>query len=205
MVSADVLRSTAGAADATFTFSAPAHYVAQVAAFKAATNPAYLQGATATSNTAATSIAQAFAAPVSAGSLLVAAVAWTGTAPLTVTDSQGNSYAVAVTAYDAVLGQSLGDRLRGQRRAGTTTVTAGFGALSPAVRRLELHEYSGIATTAPSMGPRPTAARGQRPRTASPAARRRRRRPHRRPTAATRSPPWLVMRRAIPQPRCPSP
>src|SRR6266850_5136292 len=60
--SVDRIQSTAGPAAATFTFSAPAHYFAHVAAFKAATTPVYLQGAAATTNTAGTSLAKAFAA-----------------------------------------------------------------------------------------------------------------------------------------------
>ena len=85
-----------------------------------------LQGAAATTNVAGTSLAKAFATPTTAGSLLVVAVAWQGTAPLTVTDTQGNSYAVATTAYDAGLGQSvaraetkrLGELLRMARASG---------------------------------------------------------------------------------------
>ncbi len=146
-VSVDKLQSAAGAAAASFTFSAATHYLAHMAAFKASTTPVYVQGGAATSNTAATSLAQAFAAPVSGGNFIVATVAWTGTAPLTVTDSQGNSYAVAAAAYDATMNQNLAIVYAPNVRAGVTTVTAGFGTLSPTVRRLEIHEYSGIATT----------------------------------------------------------
>jgi large repetitive protein len=151
-VSVDRIQSTAGTADATFTFSAPAHYVAHVAAFKAATTPVYLQAAAATTNVAGASLAQAFTAPLTAGSLIVAAVAWQGSAPLTVTDTQGNSYAVAATAYDPVMGQSLAILYAANVTAGATTVTAGFGSQSPTAKRLELHEYAGMATTNPFDG-----------------------------------------------------
>src|SRR6185312_2286694 len=77
-VSVDAVQSLPGPAAAVFTFSAAAHYLADAAAFKATTTPMYLQGAAATSNTAAATISQTFAAPVSAGSLIIAAVAWSG-------------------------------------------------------------------------------------------------------------------------------
>jgi len=159
-VSVDTVQSTAGPGAATFTFSTPAHYLAHVAAFKVATTPVYVQGATATSNTAAVNVAQSFTAPVAAGNLLVAAVAWTGTAPVTMTDSQGNTYAVAATAYDATLNQTLAILYSANARAGATTVTADFGTLSPTVRRLEIHEYSGIATTNPLDGTATNSANG---------------------------------------------
>src|SRR4029077_13703713 len=107
MVSVDRIQTAAGTAGATFSFSAPAHYFAHLAAFKAATIPVYRQGIAATSNSTSTSIAKAFSSPVTAGSLVVVGVAWTGNAPVTVTDNRHNAYAVATTAYDAVLGQSL--------------------------------------------------------------------------------------------------
>src|SRR5207249_174962 len=97
-------------------------------------------------------LAKAFATPTTAGSLLVVAVAWQGTAPLTVTDTQGNSYAVATTAYDAGLGQSVAILYAAAGTAGATTVTAGFGGLSPTVKRVEIHEYAGMATTNPLDG-----------------------------------------------------
>jgi len=151
-LSEDKIQSAAGSATATFTFSGPAHYLAQVAAFKAASTPVYVQGATATSNTSGTTIAQAFAAPATAGNLIVVIVGWQTNTALTVTDSQGNSYAVATTAYDAVNGQSLSILYAANARGGATTVTAGFGAATPSVRRLEIHEYAGLATTNPLDG-----------------------------------------------------
>jgi hypothetical protein len=117
-----------------------------MAAFKATATPAYTQGATNTTNTGATTIAQAFASPVAAGHLIVVVAAWSGNVPVTVTDSQGNAYAAATTAYDAVNDQTLAILYAANARVGTTTVTASFGAAAPTVQRLEIHEYSGIAT-----------------------------------------------------------
>jgi hypothetical protein len=113
MVSADKIQNAPGSASATFAFSTPAHYVAHLAAFKAAGTPAFRQGATATSNSGSTSIAKAFNSAVTSGSLLVVAVAWSGSVPLTVTDNRNNVCAVATSAYDATLGQSVAI-LRGQ-------------------------------------------------------------------------------------------
>src|SRR5205085_563854 len=85
MVSVDKIQTAPDAVRAAFTFSAPAHYFAHVAAFRTATTSVYLQGAAATSNTGSTSIAKAFGSPITAGSLLVVAVAWSGNVPVTVT------------------------------------------------------------------------------------------------------------------------
>jgi hypothetical protein len=149
LVSEDKIQTSAGPTAATWTFSIPAHYLAQMAAFKAAGTPAYVQGATATSNNSGSgSIARAFGANVTAGNLLVVAVAWQGTSVLTVTDNGGNVYAVATSAYDAVNGQTLAILYAANTAGGATTVTASFGA-TPTLQRLEMHEYSGVATANP--------------------------------------------------------
>jgi len=151
-VSVDKIQSAPGAAEATFTFSTAAHYLSHVAAFKTTATPVYVQGAATSSNSAASSLAQTFVQPTTGGNFIVAAVAWSGTAPLTVTDTQGNGYVVAATAYDATLNQTLAIVYAANVVGGATTVTAGFDTLSPTVRRLEIHEYSGIATTSPLDG-----------------------------------------------------
>jgi len=149
MESEDLVQTAPGAAAATYTFSAPAHYLAQMAAFKAVAPPVYVQGATAASNTGGATIAQAFASPITAGNLVVVTVAWQGTAALTVTDSVGNGYAVATSTYDAVNGQSLAILYAPNVTGGAATVTASFASGVPTVRRLEIHEYAGLATTSP--------------------------------------------------------
>jgi hypothetical protein len=78
----------------------------------------------------------------------VVAVAWGGTSAVSVTDTRGNVYAVATSAYDAVNGQTLAILHAANAISGATTVTASFGG-TPAAQRLEIHEYSGIATTSP--------------------------------------------------------
>ena len=142
MVSEDRVQTAAGAAAATWTFSMAARYMAQMAAFKAAGTPAFVQGAVGTSNSASSTIAQGFGANVAAGRLVVVAVAWQGNSALSVTDNRGNVYAVATSAYDAVNGQSLAILYAANTASGATTVTASFGG-SPTVQRLEIHEYSG--------------------------------------------------------------
>src|SRR6185312_11391070 len=148
-VSIDSIRTTSGAASAAFTFSAATHYAAHMAAFKAATTPVYVQGASATSNSGSSAINKAFGANVAAGHLLVVAVAWSGSSPVSVTDNRSNVYAAATSAYDATLGQSLAIFYAPNAAAGATTVTARFTGASPAARRLEIHEYAGMAAANP--------------------------------------------------------
>jgi hypothetical protein len=148
-VTEDKVQATLGPVAGTFTFNASARYLAQLAAFRAVSSPSYVQGTTATTNTGTTSLAKAFTTPVSAGSLIVVALAWQTNVPVTLTDNQGNAYAVATSAYDAVNNQSLAIVYAANTRAGATTVTASFGAAAPSVQRLELHEYRGIALTNP--------------------------------------------------------
>jgi len=152
MTSEDKIQTVAGPVAATWTFSTSAHYLAQVAAFKAAGTPAYVQGATATSNSASATIAQALGANVIAGHLVVVAIAWQGNSAVSVTDTRGNAYSVATSAYDAVNGQSLAILYAANTLAGATTVTASFGGAMPVAQRLALHEYAGIAITSPLDG-----------------------------------------------------
>src|SRR6185295_14909203 len=102
----------------------------------------------AASNTASASIGGTFGASVVAGHLVVVTVAWSGTSAVSVTDTRGNVYALATSAYDAVNGQTLAILYAANAASGATTVTASFGG-TPTVRRMEIHEYSGIVTTNP--------------------------------------------------------
>jgi hypothetical protein len=145
-VSEDKVQTTAGAAAATFTFSTATHYMAQMAAFKATGTPAYTQGAVATTNAGSSTMALAFGANATAGNLIVAAIAWQGNGTMSMTDSQGNVYSVATASYDAANGQSLGIVYAANVKAGPTTLTASFGGAAPTLQRLEIHEYTGIAT-----------------------------------------------------------
>jgi hypothetical protein len=149
MMSEDKVQTAAGSAAATFTFSTAAHYLAQMAAFKAAGTPGYVQGAAATSQPGTPTIVKTFGSPITAGNLIVVAVAWQGNAALNVTDSQGNVYAGATTAYDAINDQTLAIVYAANVKGGATTVTAGFGGAVPSVERLEIHEYAGLATANP--------------------------------------------------------
>jgi hypothetical protein len=152
LASEDKIQTSAGSTAVPWTFSIAAHYLAQMAAFKAAGTPAYVQGATATSNAASATAAQAFAANVVAGHLVVVGIAWQGNSAVSVTDTRGNVYRVATSAYDAVNGQSLAILYAANTAAGATTVTASFGGASPTLHRLAIHEYSGVATTSPLDG-----------------------------------------------------
>jgi hypothetical protein len=120
-----------------------------MAAFKSTGTPAYVQGATATSNTANSATVLAFGSNVTAGNLLVIAVAWQGNSAVSATDSRGNAYSVATSAFDATNGQSLAILYAANVATGPTTVTTTYGGASPTVQRLEIHEYSGIATASP--------------------------------------------------------
>src|ERR1700730_3044429 len=148
LTSEDKIQSAAGPTAATFTFDLATHYLAQMAAFKATAPPAYVQGASNSSGAASSTIAMAFGSAVAAGNLVVVAVAWDGNSAVTVTDTRGNAYAVATSAYDAVNGQTLAILYAANAAGGVTTVTATFGA-STALKRLAIHEYAGIAPTSP--------------------------------------------------------
>ena len=149
-VTEDKVQTAPGATAATFTLSAPAHYLAQMAAFKAAGTPVYVQGSANTQqNSGTTTIAQAFGSPVGSGNLIVAAVAWHTNAVVSATDSTGNVYSVATSAYDSVNNQSVAILYAANAIAGATTVTVSFGSATPIVQRLEIHEYAGIATSNP--------------------------------------------------------
>jgi hypothetical protein len=149
-VSEDKVQTASGAAAATFTFSTPAHYLAQMAAFKAVRTPAYVQGGgNSQQRGASKTIKQAFAAPVSAGNLIVAAVAWQTDVPITVTDNRANAYSIATSQYDAVNDQRVAIVYAANAIAGATTVTVSFGNATPIVQRLEIHEYAGIAMASP--------------------------------------------------------
>ena len=152
-VTEDKTQNAPGSTAATFTLSAPARYLAQLAAFKAAGTPAYVQGAANTQqNSGTTTIAQAFGSPVAAGHLIVAAVSWPTNVGMTVTDDQGNVYAVATSAYDSVTNRSLAIVYAANVTGGATTVTASFGTATPTVQRLEIHEYAGIVPANPLDG-----------------------------------------------------
>jgi hypothetical protein len=148
LTSEDQIQSAAGPTAATFTFDVAAHYLAQMAAFKANGTPAYVQGRATQGSSASSTIAAVFGSAVAAGNLVVVAVAWDGNSAVSVTDTRGNVYAVATSAYDAVNGQTLAILYAVNAASGATTVTATFGA-STAVKRLAIHAYAGIATTSP--------------------------------------------------------
>src|SRR5205814_1128891 len=153
MATEDGIQTSAGQTAATWTFNMAAHYLAQMAAFKAAGTPVYVQGTTATSNSASSTIVQTFGSNVTAGHLLVVAVTWQGNSAVSATDDRGNVYAVATSAYDAVNSQSLAILYAANAASGATTVTASFGgATTPTMQRMAIHEYSGIATTSPLDG-----------------------------------------------------
>jgi hypothetical protein len=152
-VTEDLVRpagSTAAIA-ATFTFSSPVPYLAQMAVFKASGTPVYVQGAAATSTDGGNTIGLTFPSNNTGGNLIVAVVSWgdLGTNPVSVTDSQDNIYLVATTDYDAANQTSLAILYAANVKDGANSVTAQFGSGSPMYLRLEIHEYSGIATTAP--------------------------------------------------------
>jgi hypothetical protein len=109
---------------------------------------AYVQGAGATNQASATSIARAFTTSNTAGNLIVVAVTWDGSASMSCADSQLNAYALATTQYDGTNNQTLAICYAANIKAGANTVTATFGA-SSSWRRMLIHEYRGLALTSP--------------------------------------------------------
>ena len=107
-----------------------------------------VQGAGATSNPSATSIAQAFTSTNTAGNFIVAAVSSENNPAVTCSDSQGNSYSIATTQYDNIKNQFLAICYAANVSAGTNTVTATF-SVTAGYRRLLIHEYAGIASVSP--------------------------------------------------------
>jgi type II secretory pathway pseudopilin PulG len=110
----------------------------------------HLQSAITFSNSASTTIAQAFSSNVTGGSLIVAAVSWDTVSTTTVTcsDSQGNTYTTATNNNDTTNTQALAICYAPNAAGGATTVTATFGASSTTLR-LAVHEYRGVAATSP--------------------------------------------------------
>src|SRR5207249_9969903 len=108
----------------------------------------YVQGAGITTDAGASTIAKAFTTSNVSGNLVVAAVSWGNNSAVTCSDSLGNTYAVATTQYDSVSNQSLAICYATNVKAGSNTVQASFSTSAP-YRRLEIHEYSGVATVSP--------------------------------------------------------
>jgi hypothetical protein len=113
----------------------------------------FVQAGTATSDTAATSIARAFTANNTAGNLIIVAVSWGDrtAASINATDTLGNTYFVATNDFDTSNRQGLAILFAPNIRAGANTVTVNFGA-SNAYRRIVVSEYSGIAASSPLDG-----------------------------------------------------
>ena len=102
----------------------------------------YLQGAATTDTTTAS-----FLGNNTAGNTIIAAISWGNNASASCSDSQGNTYAIATTAYDATNNQSLGICYATNIKAGANTFTLNAGGASST--RILIHEYSGIASTNP--------------------------------------------------------
>ncbi len=115
--------------------------------------PAYVQGNSATPQSAQSSVTLAYAAAQGAGDLNVVVVGWNDTAAsvASVTDSKGNSYAPAVgpTTRTGLLSQSVYYAKNiAAAAAGTNSVTVSFAGAAqyPDVRILE---YSGLDPVSP--------------------------------------------------------
>jgi len=110
--------------------------------------PAQVQNAAAINNASATSISRAFTSPNTAGDLIIVALSWGNNAAPTVTDTAGNSYALATTSYSAPGNQALGVFYAVNVVAGANTVTATFPGSTP-FRRILIAEYSGLRKSMP--------------------------------------------------------
>ena len=106
------------------------------------------QTANITNNGASTTVSRAFTSANAVGNFIAVAVSWGNSATFSCSDTQGNVYAMATTAYDSSNGQSLGICYAPNIKAGANTVKVTFSS-SASHRRLIIHEYSGIAVTSP--------------------------------------------------------
>src|ERR1700722_14023996 len=103
-----------------------------------------VQTAASLGDTAATSISQAFASANAAGNLIAVTISWgTNTATPTVTDTKGNTYALATTGYSPAGDQSLAIYYAKNIAGGVNTVTVNFGG-AHSWRRILVAELSGI-------------------------------------------------------------
>ena len=111
---------------------------------------AYIQGAFVADDSYANTMSASFPGNTASGDLIVVAVSWdtSANAQPTVSDSQGNTYALATTSNNTATDQGLAVYYAANIAGGADTVTV---TLNPSAgyRRLAVQEYSGIATTNP--------------------------------------------------------
>jgi hypothetical protein len=111
---------------------------------------AFIQGASSGNDSYATRVSAGFISATGSGDLIVVAVSWdtSGGAQPSVSDSQGNTYSLATTSNNAATYQGLAVYYATNIKGGADTVTV---ALNPSAgsRRLDIQEYSGIASTNP--------------------------------------------------------
>ena len=110
---------------------------------------AFIQGAAATDDDNSKTIARAFAAATTPGDLIVVAISWGTKGSVSCSDSQRDTYAVATNQYDGANNQSLAICYAANIKGGADTITATFSGAAPPYRRLLIHEYRGIALSAP--------------------------------------------------------
>jgi Protein of unknown function (DUF4038)/Putative collagen-binding domain of a collagenase len=114
-----------------------------------AAKPAFIQ-ARSFQVTSGGSVSVTFGKPNTAGTLIVAYVVWDNSAPVSLTDSRGNTYVSAIGPT-----QDSGDTASAQIFyaqnivGGTNTVTANFATAITARGVLYVHEYSGIDRVSP--------------------------------------------------------
>jgi len=99
--------------------------------------------------TAGSSVSVKFPKPNVAGNLIVAYVVWDGAGTATVADGAGNTYATAVGPTTAPDGTNAAIFYAANVAAGANTLTATFSAPVATRGALYVHEYSGLAQTAP--------------------------------------------------------
>jgi len=164
------LATTAGNSYADTGLSAATTYTYTVAASDAAGNvsaqstptsattqaltspPSMLQTTASINDSAGVSIQQAFSSANSSGNLIAVVTSWgTGMATPTVSDTAGNSYLLATSAYSSGGDQSLAIYYAKNIKPGTNAVTVSFGG-SHAWRRVLIAEYRGIDPVNPVNG-----------------------------------------------------
>lgn len=155
----DTIQPAAGPVAATFSFSLADRYLASMAAFHPATQAApavvsgaigFVQSAGQMNEAALATMSQSFSSPVTAGNAIIVAVSWGDNAApsISASDSLGNPYSLATSAWDTANNQGLAILYSTNIRSGADTVTVNFGQLDE-YRRIIVSEYSGIVASSP--------------------------------------------------------
>ena len=114
--------------------------------------PSLVQTAASMNDGFGANIGQLFASTNTQGNLIAVVTSWgSSTASPTVSDSAGNNYVVACSAYSSAGDQSLAIYYAKSIKGGANTVTVNFGS-AHAYRRILIAEYQGLDAVSPVDG-----------------------------------------------------